>query len=442
MRLGTPVAAALVLALLPHRADAQQAAFVQTVRDLAERSATATQDAAALAPVVERMAAALATWDDGITSHEVQVQGELPRASEPRAFQLRVELGLAYRQRGRLTDALREFDAAAALQPGASDVHVLRGLTLESAGQQDAAVAAFRKALSLDGQNPVKAYYVLRHGDGSDRDRARAALTAAYRRSLAGTPARRSTPFLTLGAMSDTWSRAPIVGDSITAEGFALLAAGSYSEAIAALRRAVSRAGTKSPLSSTDDSPLVRFTRARGYEVESRIPEARREYEAVVAGALTGRSLFHVGIGRLAQVEGDLAGAIDAFTRAVRLDPNNPLLHRELASALAADDRVDDAFAELAAALLIDPSDASVLAALGQLFLDSGRYADAVAPLTRTLELAPGRFETHYALATALTHLGKASDAARELERFERARQQMVERRRRDIDAIAPGGIQ
>jgi Flp pilus assembly protein TadD len=180
--------------------------------------------------------------------------------------------------------------------------------------------------------------------------------------------------------------------------------------------------------------------RARRDEAEGRIPEARRAYEETIAGTLAGRSLLYVGIGRLAQVDGDLAGAIDAFRSAVRLNPNDPIVHRELASALAADGRVDDAFAELAAALLIDPADASVLAAIGQLFLDSGRYADAVEPLTRTLQLAPARFETHYALATALTHLGKSSEAARELERFERARQGMVEQRRRDIDSIPPGG--
>jgi protein O-GlcNAc transferase len=429
----------LTLVLIASRSDAQQTAFVQAVRELAERSAAAAS-ATALAPVVDRMAAALGGWDEAVEAIEARVRAELPRASQPRAFQLHVELGLAYRQRGRLTEALRQFDAAAALQPTASDVHVLRGLTLESDGQSDAAAAAFRQALSLDRDNPIKAYYVVRHGDGADRDRARQVLNAAYRRSLTGTPARKSAPFLTLDALTDTWSRAPIVGDAATAEPFALLAAGNYSEAVAALRRGLS-ASAAGASSSTGDSPLVRFTRARAYEAESRIAEARREYEAAVDGALAGRSLFYVGIGRLAQVEGDLAGAVDAFTRAVRLDPNNPLLHRELASALAAADRVDDAFAELAAALQIDPSDASVFAAIGQLFLDSGRYADAVAPLTRTLELAPDRFETHYALATALTHLGKTSDAARERERFERARQQMVEKRRRDIDTIPPGGI-
>jgi Flp pilus assembly protein TadD len=119
----------------------------------------------------------------------------------------------------------------------------------------------------------------------------------------------------------------------------------------------------------------------------------------------------------------------------VRLTPNDPIVHRELASAFAADDRIDDAFAELVAALLIDPGDPFTTAALGQLLLDSGRYADAVSALTRTLQLAPDRFEAHYALGAAMTHLGKTSEAAREFELFERARQQMVDKRRSDLDS-------
>src|SRR5262249_6325949 len=130
--------------------------------------------------------------------------------------------------------------------------------------------------------------------------------------------------------------------------------------------------------------------------------------------------------------------AIDLIARAARLNPNDPLVHRELASALAADARIDDAFAELVAALLIDPGDPLTMGAIGQLFLDNGRSADAVTALTRTLQLAPERFETHYALGAALTQLGRTSEAAREFELFERARAQMVQKRRSDLDD--PGG--
>ncbi len=243
---------------------------------------------------------------------------------------------------------------------------------------------------------------------------------------LAEQPAPRGAPFLTLGAINDSLSRTPIVADAALSEGFGLLAAGVYAEAVAALRRSTP---------ATGDSPLALFTSAGRLEADGRVPEARRAYEAAVAGTLAGRSLLYVGIGRLAQVDGDSTGAITAFQRAVRLNPNDAVLRRELALALAADGRHDDAFAELVAALLIDPSDALAQAAIGQLYLDAGRYADAAAALKRALQLAPDRFETHYALATALTHLGETQAAAAELDRFERARRQKVEQQRRELDA-------
>jgi tetratricopeptide (TPR) repeat protein len=140
-----------------------------------------------------------------------------------------------------------------------------------------------------------------------------------------------------------------------------------------------------------------------------------------------------VGLARLAQVDGDPAGAIDALTQAARLNPNDPNIHKELASAYAAEGRGDDAFCELMAALLIDRRDAQAHASIGQLFANGGRDAEAVAAYNRALDLAPARYEIRYALAAAHRRLGNAAEAARQLDIFERARRQALERRRRDI---------
>ena len=180
-------------------------------------------------------------------------------------------------------------------------------------------------------------------------------------------------------------------------------------------------------------SPRDHFARGQRDEAEGRIADARRAYRAALPGTLAGRYVLHVGLARLAQVDGDTAAAIDAFRTAVQLAPNEAALHKELAGAYAADERRDDAFAELMAALLIDPRDAQAHAAIGGLFLDSGRGAEAVVALTRALELAPGRHETRYALARALTQLGRATEAARQLALFEEARRDALERRRRAI---------
>ncbi len=210
--------------------------------------------------------------------------------------------------------------------------------------------------------------------------------------------------------------RTPAVAGSAVSAGFALLAANKYDDAVAAFRRPAEAPG--------------------GHAAEDEV--ARREEErAALERTLAGRNVPVIGIARLAQIEGDPAGAIEALTQALRFSPNDPNIHKELASVYAAQGRADDAFCELMAALLIDRRDAGAHSAIGQLYLDSGRDAEAVAAFNRALELMPGYYETRYALATAHTRLGHTAEAARQLDLFERARREALEQSRRDFASEA-----
>jgi len=63
-------------------------------------------------------------------------------------------------QNSQFQQALDLVDQAIAIEPGASDSHVLRGICLSQLGQPDAATDAFRKAIMLSPYN-AKAYYNL-----------------------------------------------------------------------------------------------------------------------------------------------------------------------------------------------------------------------------------------------------------------------------------------
>ena len=428
-------AAMLCLVVYAPRAEAQATPFLEAVRELA---ATATASGLSEADdLVRRRTAALARiktalveWDRSITALENSVDRQR-EASNNRVFQLRVELGLAYRQRGRLEDAVKEFDAAAAAQPGASDVHVLRALTLEAAGKSSDAGRAFRTAWLRDATNPVKAYLALTGQstlDADERARARQTLRAAFDRMLTEPKPAPAVTFLVLDVVPDSLSRTPVVGDAIMAGVFARLADGKLDDALAAFSASSGLAAR-----SDADSPSADFERGRAEEIQGRQADARRAYTAALAGTLTGRHLLYVAIGRLAQVEGDLDAAIEAFGHAVRLHPNDPVIHRELAGAYAAAGRIDDAFADLVAALLLDPRDAEAMAAVGQLFLDTDRAADAVSVLSKAVKMNADRLETHYALAVALSRAGRPEQAARQFEQFERMSRETLERRRREV---------
>ena len=422
---------AFAMALHPSRADAQIETFVQTVAQLAQ---AASQPEAlrskALIAAADRMADALAEWDRRIAMQKVAVAGtqDGPAAD---SYKGHIGLGVAYCLRGRFTDALREFDSAATARSTASEVQLLRALTLNVLHRSDEAARAFAAAWALDDRNPVAAYNLLAHpaaGTQSDRERALSLLTESYQRDPPALRQPASGPFVSLDAIPDNLSRAPIVGDASTAEAFTLLTEARFAEAIAALRRPHDGA-----TSDDADTPLLHFLRAQQDERVGEIASARHHYQQALAGALLGRSALYVAIARLAQVEGDTMAGVDALTSAVRLNPNDPYLHKELAAALASQGRVDDAFCELMATLLIEPGDAHAHATIGQLFLDAERHREAVQAFTRALELRPDAFEVRYGLATALARLGNAAESARQFEQFERARRATQERRRRDI---------
>ena len=425
------VCVTLTVVLAASTAEAQLDAFLQAVAQLAQ---AATQPPVARVDAIrtatDRLANALAEWDRRIAVQEAS-SARIQDGSAADSYKQHLELGVTYCLRGRFIDALREFDAAATARSNAPEVQMLRALTLDALHRSDEAARAFAAAWILDDRNPVAAYNLLaRPGAGTqlDRERALRLLTESYQRDPVELRRPASGPFLSLGAIPDGLARSPIVGDSTTAEAFTLLAQARFTEAIEALRQPPGSA-----TSDRADVPLLQFLRAQQEERVGDIASARQHYQLALAGALLGRGAIYVAIARLAQVEGDATAAVDALTSAVRLNPNDPYLHKELAAALASQGRVDDAFCELMATLLIDPTDAHAHATMGQLFLDAERHREAVRAFSRALELRPDAFEVRYGLATALARLGNAAESARQFAQFEHARREAQERRRRDI---------
>ena len=425
---------AVALMVLPSSANAQHEHFAEGVAELTAAVAASDADRgprfeAALA----RLAAGLAAWDRSIETFERLEAATREVAPEALAAR-RLALGRLYLERGRHGDALREFDAAIDLAPARADIHALRGLALDAAGNDDLARAALRTAWDLAPRDPIAAYQVLlRHAivDQGDIERARGALTEAYRALIDGTDHVTAARFLSVTLIPDHLSKAPVLADVTTRYVYPLLVQQKYHEAIEALRRAISAPAVPG------ESAIDHFLRGRGHEANNQVSEARREYQSAVAGALAGRSTLYAGIGRLARLEGDFAGAIAAFTTAVRLNPNGAAAHKDLARAYLEQDRPDDAFRELVATVLIDPRDAWAHATVGRLYLDGGKYAEAVTALSRGLELNPETYETRYALAAALTRLGRTREAAHQLNAFEQAQRTALEQRRR---ALAIGG--
>ena len=161
---------------LPPRAHAQETALVQALSELtASLEGTYGDEGARIRAALDRMSAALAAWDRDIEAAESELRRTPANALSSIVVERHLSLGRTYADRGRLADALAEFDAAGRLAPTSADVHVLRGLVLKELGTPAEAVEAFRRACALDPGNPVTAYYLFdeerRSGVPGDRER-------------------------------------------------------------------------------------------------------------------------------------------------------------------------------------------------------------------------------------------------------------------------------
>jgi tetratricopeptide (TPR) repeat protein len=208
-----------------------------------------------------------------------------------------------------------------------------------------------------------------------------------------------------------------------------------------ALSRVLSSAGRTSDaervlletLRVLPESALARVWLGSGYEEAHRFAEARQAFEDAAVSVTTGRDALLDSIARLASASGDLPAAIDAWTQSVTASPNDRDVHKRLARALLQQDRGDEAFRELVAALLIDPTDAGAHLGVGRILLSAGRNEDAAAALGRAVRLSPDYTEARYALATALSRLGRTREAAQEFDRVEQAQRQEIADRRRTL---------
>jgi len=70
-----------------------------------------------------------------------------------------VNRGIIYLYRGRYTEALADFDAAIAADPGLAEAYTHRGLALLAYHDYHGAIEAFDHGLTLDPSEPAKVYF-------------------------------------------------------------------------------------------------------------------------------------------------------------------------------------------------------------------------------------------------------------------------------------------
>ncbi|MFQ6024211.1 MAG: tetratricopeptide repeat protein [Acidiferrobacterales bacterium] len=116
-------------------------------------------------------------------------------------------------------------------------------------------------------------------------------------------------------------------------------------------------------------------------------------------------------LGVIALQTGKHEAAATLIGRAVELNPNVPAYHNNLAEALQALHRLDEAVATYQQALVLKPDLAEIHNKLGIAFQEQGELAKAIAAFRRALTVEADFAEAHYNLGNALHESGQLAEA-------------------------------
>jgi len=430
-------------------------AFFESVARFSTALERQRADAGAVRGALDAMSRALQQWDAVLRSSEQTFAANLPGSPAAAAARMHVAIGAAFLDRGRLSDALREFAAGSRLDPARADVFTFQGVAYDQLARDvDRAGAAFRQSAALDPLNAVRAYSLARALGRNDKEEealaAYRAVLRLWRRDVdEHAPIAIDTPFIRLGLAQERAGVDPFFPLARYAEGFSLLKRGELAEAIDAFNRAVA----EDALKPSDERALV--ARADALEQERQYPEAEAAFrEALKTFPSSGRAHYRlgrlyqrqnktlealaeyetaaklepfIGSGRLLQAIGALHAAqqsfdaaLEAYSARVDVTPNDADAHRTLGYLYSRLDRRDEAFAEFAIALSIAPGLSDVHVAMSQLYLKGADYEAAAGAARRAIALSPTNKQARYSLATALMRLGKPDEAKPEFDAFER----------------------
>ncbi len=156
---------------------------------------------------------------------------------------------------------------------------------------------------------------------------------------------------------------------------------------------------------------LLDWLRVSQALMENRKEEARSLLKKLTASAVPSPALSQHIAGAVAQL-GDMEGARELLEVALKMDPENALVHGQLALVHFEAGRHDDAIAAATESLSLIYFQPGLHALLGQALLEKQRYADAEQELRVALAQNPRTLSAHEALARLYRdHLNRPAEA-------------------------------
>ncbi|MBC7376764.1 MAG: tetratricopeptide repeat protein [Burkholderiaceae bacterium] len=335
---------------------------------------------------------------------------------DPQVVDALVNLGFAQAELGLHAQARTHLEQASKLASSNPDAFYLLGISCEALGDRADAIAAFRRAVTIQpGMEPAlqslcrllarnaqldEAKSVLDQACAMDPDAAWPYLFLGNLQLVSGQFANAAT------SLKQAVARAPGNPRFHSLLGTALQQHGALDEAIACYKHA----SELDPADADAFSNLGNALRCAG-----RLEQARQACLRALA-LDPAMAAAHNNMGAVLMELGEAPLALVHFERAIALQPDAAQSHGNLGVALGALKRHDEALASFDTALRLKPDLSEALNNRGNTLQEMGRPEEALACHDAALRIEPANAEALNRRGSALRSLGRLDDALRSYE--------------------------
>jgi tetratricopeptide (TPR) repeat protein len=335
-------------------------------------------------------------------------------ACAPENYVAHEGLGLDLLQKGRVNEAISQYQESLQIRPGYVSARINLGNALLQKGSVDEAIAAFQKALQLK-PGDAEAHYnfanaLLQKGQ-MDEAIAHYQQAVQIKPGFAEAHNNLGHALFQKGRVDDAISHFqsalqinPAFADAHNNLGEAIRQKGKLDESIEQFQQA---------LQIKPDFAEAHYNLGIALRQTGKIDEAIAQYQsALQINPALAEARLKLGIALFQK--GQVDEAVAQYRKALQFKPGIADAYGNLGIALFQKGQMDEAVSQFRIALQIKPNDAEAHYNLGNALCQTGRVDEAIPHLQTALQIKPGHAPAHFCLGNAFSQKGRMDEAIAE----------------------------